>query len=170
VWLGERPEIGRESSYKHTHHDTAVETLPTDSDDDILAVTAENLGTRNHETIGVSVGNVESVGAGALAPGLFPKPKQFVVADLPNDIGLSGGSGFVTLDVVAGNEDTVTGDDIARLEEGDIADEQLLGVDDMLDTRADDFDTTLLLVIEGAELPFLMPIVEGVNNHLWKEG
>ena len=134
-------------------------------------MTVDNLGARNHETIGVSVGNGESVSGGALALGLFPELEALVVVDLLNGIGLSGGARFVTLDVVAGNDDTVTGDDLTRLEEGDITDEQLLDVDDALDTRADNFDTTFLVpVVEDAELPFLVPIAEGANHHLWKEG
>ena len=167
MWRGERPEIGRGSSYKHTHHDATVETPLINSGDDVLAVTVKNLGARNHETIGV---NVESVSVGTLALGPFPELEAFVIADLPNGIGLSSGARFVTLDVVAGNEDTVAGDDLARLEEGDIADEQLIDVDGVLDTRADDFDTTLLLVIEDAGLPSLVPIIEGANRHLWEEG
>ena len=171
MWYGECPEISRESPYKHTHSDTVFETPPTDSNDDVLAMTVDNLGARNHETIGVNIGDVEPMSAGTLALGLFPKPKEFVVADLPNDTGLSGGSGFVTLDVVAGNEDTVTGDDLTRFEKDNITDEQLLDVDDALDTMADNLDTMfLLLVIGDAELPPLVPIAEGANHYLQKEG
>ena len=36
--------------------DMTVETLLTDSDDDILAITFDDLGIRNHEAVGVGVG------------------------------------------------------------------------------------------------------------------
>ena len=165
MWCGECPEISRES-HKHTNHDTAVKTLLTNSDDDISAVTVKNPGARNHETISVRIRGVDLMSAGALA-----LPDAFVVANLPNGFRLSGGARFITLDVVARNEDTVTGDDLTRLEEGDITHEQFLDVDDVLDTRTDNFDRTPLLpVVEDAELLIPVPIAEGSNQNLWKEG
>jgi hypothetical protein len=106
-----------------THHDTTVETLLTDSDNDILAVTFEDLGTRNHETIGAGVGDAESVNVGALPSGQFPERNAVIVGDLLDGIGLSSGTGFVAPDVVAGNEYTIARDDLTGLEKGDVTDE-----------------------------------------------
>jgi hypothetical protein len=106
-----------------THHDTTVETLLTDSDDDILAVTFEDLGTGNHETIGMGVGGVESVNVGTLPFGLFPERNTLIVDDLLDGVGLSSCAGFVAPDVVAGNEYTVARDDLPGLEKGDVTNE-----------------------------------------------
>jgi len=38
-----------------------------------LAITFEDLGTRNHEAVGVGIGGVESVNVGTLALALFPE-------------------------------------------------------------------------------------------------
>ena len=155
---------------EHTHHDTTVEALLTDGDDDVLAITFENLGTRDHETVGVSVGGVESMDVSTLALGLFPEHDTVIVADLLDGVGLSGRPGFVALDVVAGNEDAITRNDLTGFEEGDITDEEFLDVDNVLDARPDNLDATfLLLVVEDAELPLLLPIVERTNHHLWKQ-
>ena len=50
VW-SQREKIATE----HTHHDATVETLLTNGDDDVLATTFKNLGTRDHEVAGVNV-------------------------------------------------------------------------------------------------------------------
>jgi len=156
---------------EHTHHDTTVETLLTDGNDDVLAITFEDLGTRNHKAVGVGVGGVECMDVGTLALGLFPEHDAVVVADLLDGVRLSGRPGFVALDVVAGNEDAVAQNDLARLEEGDITDEEFLYVDDALDTGPDDLDATLLLlVVEDTDLPLLLPIIKRTNHDLWKCG
>ena len=152
-----------------THHDTTVETLLTDSDDDIFAIAFEDLGTGNHETIGVGVGGVEFVNVGTLPFGLFPERNTLIVGDLLDGVGLSSCAGFVAPDVVAGNEYTVARDDLARLEKGDVTNEEVLDVDNAFISGADNLDTTfLLLVVENTELLFLLPIIEGTNHHLWE--
>jgi len=148
----------------------AVGTLLTDGDNDVLAVAFENLGTRNHKAVGVGVGGVECVNVGTLALGLFPEHDTIVIGDLLDRVRLSGRPRFVALDVVARNEYAVTQNDLTGFEKDDITNEEFLDVDDALDTEADDLDATLflLLVVEDAELPLLLPIVEGANDHLWE--
>jgi len=160
-----------ESPYKHTRHDTAIETLLTDSDDDILAMTFQNLRTRNHKTIGTGVRVVEPVDAGVFALGLVPERDAFIIVDLLDGVGLSRSAGLVALDVAPGNEDTVTGDYLVGLEECDITDEQFFDTNDAPSARADNFDKSILLpFVEDTELSFHFPIFEGANHHLWKEG
>jgi len=152
---------------EHTHHDAAVETLLTDGDNHVLAITFENLGTRNHKTIGVRIGGVECMNVDTLALGLFSEGDALAVADLFDSVGLPGRAGLVALDIVAGDEDTVTRDNLTGLEEGNVTDEKILDVDYAFDTAADNLDTSLLLlVVENAELFLLLPIVEGTNHHL----
>ena len=150
-----------------THHDMTVETLLTNSYDNVLAITFKDLGARNHETIRVRVGGIESMTVDTLAFGLLPEGNALVVGNLFDSIGLSSCAGFVTLDVVTRNEDAVAGDDLTGLKEGDVTDKQFLDVDDAFDTEANNLDTPLLLlVIENAELSLLLPIIEGTNHDL----
>ena len=58
-----------------------------------------------------------------LMPYLVPEGNALVIVDLFDGVGLSCCAGLVTPDVVAGDEDTVTGDDLTGLEEGNITNE-----------------------------------------------
>jgi len=58
-----------------------------------------------------------------LAPCLVPEGNALVVVDLFDGVGLSYCAGLVAPDVVAGDEDTVTGDNLTGLEEGNTTDE-----------------------------------------------
>jgi len=83
--------IGREkgkASREHTHHDTTVETLLTGGNDNVHAITFENLGTGNHEVVGVGVRGVESMNVGTLMLELFPEHSAIIVADLLDGVGL----------------------------------------------------------------------------------
>ena len=106
-----------------THHDTTVETLLTDSDNDVLSITFEDLGARNQEAIRMGIRGVESMRIDTLAPCLVPEGNALVVVDLFDGFGLSCCTGLVAPDVVAGDEDAVAGDDLTGLEEGNIANE-----------------------------------------------
>jgi len=108
---------------EHTHHDTAVETLLTDSDNDVLSITFKDLGARNQEAIRMGIGGVESMNVGTLASCLFPEGNALFVADLFDGVGLSCCAGLVAPDVVVGDEDTVAGDDLTGLEEGNTTNE-----------------------------------------------
>ncbi len=52
---------------EHARHDMAVETLLTDSNDNVFAVTFKDHGARNHETVGMSPRGVGSMDIGTLA-------------------------------------------------------------------------------------------------------
>ena len=68
----------------------------------------------------MGIGGIEHMDIGTLAFGLLPERDAIFVADLFDGIQLSSCTGFVTLDIVAGNEDTVTGNDLTGFEEGDV--------------------------------------------------
>ena len=156
-------------SAERTHHDTAVEAVRSDSDNDVFAVTIQDLGARNHETIGISISGVESVNVGTLASGPLTERDAIFVSGLFDGVRLSSCIGFIAFDIVAGNENTITGDNLTRLEEDDVTDKQFLDVDDALGTGADHLDaTSLLLAFEDQELPFLLPIIDGTDRDLWK--
>ena len=70
-----------------SHHDVTVETLLADSDSYVLAVTFEDLGARDHETVGVRVGGVRCVNIDTLALGLFSEGSALAVADLFDSVG-----------------------------------------------------------------------------------
>jgi len=102
-----------------------------------------------------------------LALGLFSEGNALAVADLFDSVGFSGRAGLVALDIVAGDEDTITRDNLAGLEDGNVTDEKFLDVDNAFNTAANNLGTwLLLLVVENAELFLLLPIVEGTNHHL----
>jgi hypothetical protein len=96
-----------------THHDATVETLLTYSNNDVLAITFEDLGARDHEAIGVGVGCV--VAFGTLALGLLPEGDAIVVADLFYGVRLSSYSRFVALHVVTSDEDAIARENFTRL-------------------------------------------------------
>ena len=48
---------------------------------------------------------------------------------------------------MTGKEDPVTGQDLTRLKEGNIANEDILDVDDMLDTLSNNLDASFLLLV-----------------------
>ena len=148
------------------HGTTAVEALLTDSDDDIPPITSDDLGTRNHETIGVRVGNVRTP-----ALGLSPERIATIIVELLDVffvvVGLTGYLGFVAHDTMTRYEDAITGDDLAGLEEGDITYAQFLDVDDTLYTGSFNLDATLLLFVKDAQLTLLSPMVNGFDRRLW---
>ena len=58
-----------------------------------------------------------------LARCLVPKGNALVIVDLFDGVGLSCCAGLVAPDIVAGDEDTVAGDNLTGLEEGNITNE-----------------------------------------------
>ena len=90
-----------------------------------------------------------------------------LIADLPDGIGFTGGTGLVALDVVALQEDTITRDDFAGFDQGDVADNDVMDLDDRLDTTANDLDTALfLLLIQCLELALLLVVVDRPDTDL----
>ena len=77
---------------------------------------------------------------------------------------------LVAFNVMTGDADTVAGEDLTRLEEGDITDEQFLDVDNALDPVMDDLETSFfLLVVKDTELSILLPITKGANHNLCEQ-
>ena len=108
-----------------------------------LSISFEDLGVRHQETVRVSMGGIKSIHVSALVPGLFSKGNaNAVVDDLLDGVGLSSCARLVALDVVTGNKDTIAGDNLAGFEESNIANEQVLDVDDALDSGANNLDAT----------------------------
>ena len=71
---------------------------------------------------------------------------------------------------MTGDEDTVAGEDLTGLEEGNIADEQFLDVDNALDPVMDDLDASFfLLVVKDTELLLLLPIIKGASHKLCEQ-
>jgi hypothetical protein len=58
-------------------------------------------------------------------PALLERDALFV-RELLDRVGLARRAGFVAFDVVAGEEDSVAWDDLAGLEEGDVANDDVL--------------------------------------------
>ena len=111
---------------RHTHHDATIEALAR-GNSDIPVMAFEHLQAGNHETIGMGVGGIESVAIGNLILGFLSESNTFVVVDLliaPD----SPVARLVASDVVTGNEDTVAWGNLARLDDGNITDEQFLDV------------------------------------------
>ena len=103
-----------------THHDMSIGTLLADSDDDVLAVTFHDISTGNHEAICVGIGGTECMSIRTLTPGLLPECDVILITNLFDGVGFASCSGFFTLNIVARNEDAVTGDDLTGFEEGDV--------------------------------------------------
>lgn len=102
---------------KLTHHQTTVERLGTDGDDDVFTNTLGNLGTRDQETVllqGLSGGQRV-----ALLDTLF-------VGSLLDQVGFTGSTRLVALDVVTSEEDTVDGKNFTSLDDTDVTDENVL--------------------------------------------
>ena len=115
----------------------------------------------------MGMGGIKAVLIDALVPGLLSKGNALVVDDLLDGVGLSSRAGLVAPYVVTGNKDAIAGNDLTGLKESDVANEQVLDVDDALVSGANDLDTTfLLLIVENAELSFLLPIVDGADHYL----
>ena len=112
-----------------THHQTTVERLGTDGDDDVFTDTLGNLGTRDQETV-----LFQSLSGGqrvALLDTLF-------VGSLLDQVGFTGSTRLVALDVVASEEDTVDGKNFTGLDDTDVTDENVLRYDGNVSTIAAD--------------------------------
>lgn len=166
--------------FKLTHHQTTVERLGTDGDDDVFTDTLGNLGTRDQETV-----LFQSLSRGqrvALLDTLF-------VGSLLDQVGFTGSTRLVALDVVTSEEDTVDGKNFTSLDDTDISDENVLRDNGLVSTIAADKATTeslpqtdlgvdshpsstsntvdhpvVLLLVQLLELPLLLPIVDGSDQ------
>jgi hypothetical protein len=139
-----------------THHDSTVERLCTDRDDDVLSHTLENLGTRDEETVLLE----DFAGLG-----IVPLLDTLLVGKLLDGVAFTSSTRFVASDIVTAEEDTVDGDNLSWLEQADITDDDILDVDDHFTTASDDLDGTVVsLLVELFELSFLLPIIDGTDQ------
>jgi hypothetical protein len=105
----------RISYYKRlTHHDTAVETLWSDGDDEVLTDTFQDLRAGNDERILLSV---------LVDPPLF---ESLLWSDFLHRVRLASGARLVASDVVTGNQNTVTRNDFTRFQKREVADKDFL--------------------------------------------
>lgn len=145
-----------------THHDSAVERLCTDRDNDVLSHTLENLCTGDEETVLLE----DFAGLG-----IVPLLDTLLVGKLLDGVTLTGSTRFVASDIVTTEEDTVDGDDLSWLEHADITDDNILDVDDHFTTASYDLDSTVVsLLVELFELSFLLPIINGTDQDDDKDG
>ena len=70
---------------------------------------------------------------------------------------------------MAVKEDAVARNDLTGLKECNIADDDLVNLDDLLDTATDDLDPSFLfLLVQHLELALLLPVVDGPDTNLIK--
>lgn len=135
---------------KLTHHDTTVEALGSYGDYDITAVPFEHFATRYHEAVSV--------------PRFFALvvyPNAFLIADLPDRVGLAGCTALVTAHIVARQEDAIAGDNFARFNQRDVSYNNVMDVDDAFGSIANNLDPTFLfLLVQSLELSLLLPVVK----------
>jgi hypothetical protein len=112
-----RSLIARKSQLPLTHHQTTVERLGTDSDNDVFTDTLGNLGAGDEETI-----LLEGF-TGSQRPALLD---TLFVRGLLDQVGFTGSSRLVTFDIVSSEEDTVDGKNFTSLDNTDITDEDVL--------------------------------------------
>lgn len=110
-----------------THHDASVERVATDGSDDVLADALEDLGTGDEEAIDLAV----RVGG------------EVFVRGFANGVGLSRCARLVAADVVTGEEDTIDRDNFSRLDEEDVADEDVVDAHEAFVTGAEDLDVAI---------------------------
>ena len=92
---------------ERTHHDTAVEALRANRDDDVFADALEGFKTRGHETVGMSEACVL---VWKLRVAIYLE--DFVVGRLFDRIRFISSAGFVTFDVVSREKkNTIDSDD-----------------------------------------------------------
>ena len=103
-----------------THHDTSVETLDADCDDNVASYTFENFTSRDDETICVICVQMVMLRAFVLCL------DAFCIRQLLDCIAFACNARLVTSDIVPSKEDAVTGDNLSWFEEGDIADDEIL--------------------------------------------
>ena len=95
-----------------------------------------------------------------------PLVDAFLVRELLDRVTFAGRSGFVASDIVTSDKHTVNGNDLPRLEQGDIPDDDVSNVDDHLGSASNDFDSTVFtFLVELFELTFLLPIVDGSDEN-----
>jgi hypothetical protein len=115
---------------KHTHHDSSIEILLSDGDHNIPANTFKHFAAADDEAIGMETFN-PSAFSGSLDGARSPKEPCFgaegtgrrIVLD---SIRLASGTGFVALDIVSTQKNSIAGHDFARFKLRNVADYDFL--------------------------------------------
>jgi uncharacterized protein YidB (DUF937 family) len=136
-----------------THHDLAVLGALADADDDVAAAALENLAAGEHEAIGV----------GALL-GLQPLD-GLGIGDLADGVGLAGSGRFVAANVVTAKEDAVDGNDFSGFELEDVANDDIVDIEQTLLAVAEGFDVAFLFLgVELLELSLFLEVIDGADE------
>lgn len=139
------------------HHEPTVLRPLADGGDQVAAGTLDNLAAREDEAVGLAA-------LARLAPLLALGVRR--LADL---VRLARRRRFVRAHVVPGDEHAVDGQDLARLELEDVADNDLVDVEEPLaPAAADRLDVAILLLgVEQAELALLLVVVDTSDHCGW---
>ncbi len=103
-------------SWRRTHHDTTVETLGSNSDDNILAHTFQDLRPADDEAI-----CMREFALFAVERLLALFERQFL-----DGVRFTGSARLVALDIVAAKENTVTRYNFTRFQQRDVANDNFL--------------------------------------------
>jgi hypothetical protein len=152
-----------------THHNTAVETFGSDSDNNVFADTFHDLRTGDDERILCSF-SID-----------LPVTESLLRSNLPDSFRLASGVRLVTLNTMTVDENAVTRDDFAGFQDDEITDEKILrhfqfqgsnrnenstclNIDLLFFSITNYFDGTVSRpFIEFAELSLLLPFIEGTD-------
>lgn len=139
-----------------TQQDPSVERVLSDRDDDVLADTLENLSARDHETVALGVlARLECLA-------LF---HALLVRELLDRVTFTCSARLVAADVVTAQENTVDGQNLSGLEQADVADNDILDVDDHFRAASNTlYRTVVPLLVELLELAFFLPVVDGTDQ------
>ena len=148
-----------------TSHDTTVERTLADGDDNIRADTFKNFAPADEEAIGMLEAFRVLLPIGLSQLALVERLHAVRVLRLADDVALARRAGLVAAHVVPAEEDAVAGDDLAGLEERDVADDDGVHADAARDARADDGDRALVLLrAQHAELALFLPVRERADE------
>ena len=119
--FGESVELGLQRSdftvASERHHQSTVERGSTDRNDDVFSYTFSDLGAREQETILLRLlAGLEVV---SLGDAVF-------IWVLLDQVGFTGGTGFVAFDIVTTQEDTVNGNNLSGFENANITNNNVL--------------------------------------------
>lgn len=119
--FSETVELGLQGSdftiASERHHQSTVERDGTNGNNDVFSDTFRDFGTRQQETVLLGLfARLEVV----------PFGDAVFVGELLDQVGFTSGAGFIALDVVAAQKDTIDGDDLSGFENADITDDNVL--------------------------------------------
>ena len=174
--FGESVELGLQRGdftiASERHHQSTVERGGTDGNDDVFSDTFGDFGAGQQETILLCLfARLEVVSLG----------DTVFVGVLFDQVGFTSGTGFVALDIVAAQKDTVNRNNLSGFKNADVTDDNVLGkgsararmlcrgtnlgVDDKFFATTNNITSSVVLfLIEFLELQFLLIIVDGSDH------